>query len=77
MAQAEESYKIAQVRYEESVDILLSVTDAQEKLTQARTNYYTALYVNRPMKILLKSDTDKVITAEKIKPLHKGRGIFL
>lgn len=42
--QAEESNVIAQVRYEEGVDILLTVTDAQEKLNQARTNYYTALY---------------------------------
>lgn len=42
--QAEESYKIAQIRYEEGVDILLSVTNAQEKLTQARANYYSALY---------------------------------
>lgn len=42
--QAEESNVIAQVRYEEGVDILLTVTDAQEKLTQARTNYVTALY---------------------------------
>ncbi len=42
--QAENRYTIAQVRYEEGVDILLAVTDAQEKLTQARTNYYTALY---------------------------------
>lgn len=42
--QAEERLMIAEVRYEEGVDILLAVTDAQEKLTQARTNYYTALY---------------------------------
>lgn len=42
--QAEESYIIAQVRYEEGVDILLNLLDAQEKLTQARSNYYTALY---------------------------------
>ncbi len=42
--QAENRYTIAQVRYEEGVDILLAVTDAQEKLTQARTNYCTALY---------------------------------
>lgn len=41
---AENRYEIAKVRYEEGVDILLAVTDAQEKLTQARTNYYTALY---------------------------------
>ena len=42
--QAEESHLIAQVRYEEGVDILLNVTDAQERLTQARSNYFTALY---------------------------------
>ena len=44
VAQAEESYEIAVVRHIEGVDILLSVTNAQEKLTQAKTNYYTALY---------------------------------
>ena len=44
IAQAENRYMIAEVRYQEGVDILLAVTDAQEKLTQARTNYYTALY---------------------------------
>ena len=44
VSQAEESYQIAVVRHVEGVDILLSVTDAQEKLTQAKTNYYTALY---------------------------------
>ncbi len=44
VSQAEESYQISQVRYEEGVDILLNVTNAQEKLTQARANYYTALY---------------------------------
>ncbi len=42
--QAEESSVIARVRYEEGVDILLTVTNAQEKLNQARTNYFTALY---------------------------------
>lgn len=42
--QAEESLAIANIRYEEGVDILLNVTNAQEKLTQARTNYFTALY---------------------------------
>ena len=44
VSQAEESYEIAVVRHDEGVDILLSVTNAQEKLTQARTNYYSALY---------------------------------
>ena len=41
---AEESHVIAQARYEEGVDILLTVADAQERLTQARSNYFTALY---------------------------------
>lgn len=42
--QAEDSYVIAQVRYEEGVDVLLGVTDAHEKLVQARMNHLTALY---------------------------------
>lgn len=42
--QAEEQYLIAQVRYEEGVDTNLIVMDAQEKLTEARTNYTAALY---------------------------------
>lgn len=42
--QAEEDYKIAQVRYSAGVDTNLAVMDAQEKLTSARTNYFTALY---------------------------------
>ncbi len=41
--QAEEQYLIAKVRYEEGVDTNLTVMDAQEKLTAARTNYTTAL----------------------------------
>ncbi|WP_027407095.1 TolC family protein [Anaerovibrio sp. RM50] len=44
LKQAEESYIIAQVRYEEGVDILLNLLDAQERLTQAKSNYSTALY---------------------------------
>ena len=42
--QAEEQFLIAQVRYEEGVDTNLTVMDAQEKLTAARTNYSAALY---------------------------------
>lgn len=42
--QAQEEYLIAQVRYEEGVDTNLTVMDAQEKLTRARTNYLEALY---------------------------------
>ena len=42
--QAQEQYLISKVRYEEGVDTNLSVMDAQEKLTQAQTNYLSALY---------------------------------
>ena len=42
--QAEESYQISIIRHVEGVDILLNVTNAQDKLTQAKTNYYTSLY---------------------------------
>ncbi|MDY4697559.1 MAG: TolC family protein, partial [Selenomonas montiformis] len=40
----EEDYKIAQVRYQAGVGTNLDVMDAEEKLTAARTNYYTSLY---------------------------------
>ena len=42
--QAKRNNVLAEVRYKEGVDIMLKVTDAQEKLVRARTNYYTALY---------------------------------
>lgn len=42
--QAEEQFLIAQVRYEEGVDTNLTVMDAQEKLTEARINYSSAVY---------------------------------
>lgn len=44
VARAEEDYHLAQIRYTEGVGINLEVIDAQEKLTQARTNYFSALY---------------------------------
>lgn len=44
VARAEEDYHLAQVRYVEGVGMNLEVIDAQEKLTQARTNYFSALY---------------------------------
>lgn len=44
VAQAQEQYYIAQVRYEEGVDTNLTVMDAQEKLTQTKNNFYSALY---------------------------------
>ena len=44
VTRAEEDYKIAQVRYSAGVGTNLDVMHANEKLTTARTNYYTALY---------------------------------
>ena len=53
VSKAEEDYHIAQIRYIEGVDTNLAVTDAQEKLTRARTNYYSALYQYREAKAAL------------------------
>ena len=44
IASAEEDFKIAQVRYAAGVGTNLDVMDASDKLTQAKNNYYTALY---------------------------------
>ncbi len=44
VAQAEEAYKIAIVRYSSGVGINLDVLDAELALNTARTNYITALY---------------------------------
>lgn len=41
---ASADYIIAQARYTEGVDTNLAVMDAQEKVIQARQNYYTALF---------------------------------
>lgn len=53
VSKAEEDYHIAQIRYIEGVDTNLAVTDAQEKFTRARTNYYSALYQYREAKAAL------------------------
>ncbi len=44
VAEAEEAYKIATVRYKSGVGINLDVLDAQYNLNEARTNYITAMY---------------------------------
>ncbi|WP_297016961.1 TolC family protein [uncultured Dialister sp.] len=44
VAEAEEAYKIATVRYQSGVGINLDVLDAELQLNTARTNYITALY---------------------------------
>ena len=42
--QAEEGFRIAEERYKEHITTSTEVLDAQTLLTQAKTNYYTALY---------------------------------
>lgn len=44
VASAEEDYHIAVVRYQAGVGTNIDVMDAQEALTQDKTNYYQALY---------------------------------
>ena len=51
--QAQEEYKIAQVRYSAGVGTNLEVMDAEEKLNSARTNYVTALYTYNTSKASL------------------------
>lgn len=53
IASAEEDYKIAQVRYAAGVGTNLDVMDASDKLTQAKTNYYNALYTYNTAKASL------------------------
>ena len=65
---AQEDYKIAQVRYSAGVGTNLDVMDAEEKLTRAQTNYYTALYnynsskadLDRAMGIMVDLDIKKL-----------------
>lgn len=44
VSEAEAAYAIAQVRYNEGVDTNLNVMDAQANLSQAKNNYFNALY---------------------------------
>ncbi len=53
--EAEENYKIYQVRYSAGVDTNLSVMNAEEKLNAARMNYYSALYSYNTSKAALDS----------------------
>ncbi len=57
IASAEEDFKIAQVRYAAGVGTNLDVTDASDKLTQAKNNYYNALYTYNTAK----ADLDKAM----------------
>ena len=65
---AQEDYKIAQVRYAAGVGTNLAVMDAEEKLAQAQTNYYTALYnynsskaaLDKAMGIMVDLDVSKL-----------------
>lgn len=71
--QAKESYAIAQARYEEGVDMLLNLTDAQDKLTRAKQNHLTALYqynisraaLEKAMGVPIGFDAMQYVAAEK------------
>lgn len=70
---AEEDYRIAQVRYAAGVGTNLDVMDANDKLTQAKMNYYGALYeyntakaeLDKAMGIPIEIDVPRYITAEE------------
>ena len=69
----EENYKIAQVRYAAGVGTNLDVMDASRKLTEARSNYFTALYnyntakasLDRYMGVPVTIDIVRYIESEK------------
>ncbi|MBQ7704822.1 MAG: TolC family protein [Selenomonadaceae bacterium] len=73
IASAEEDFKIAQVRYAAGVVTNLDVTDASDKLTQAKNNYYNALYtyntakaaLDKAMGIPVAIDVVRYISAEE------------
>ena len=73
IASAEEDYKIAQVRYAAGVGTNLDVMDASDKLTQAKTNYYNALYtystakasLDKAMGIPVGIDVTRYVAAEQ------------
>ena len=72
IASAEEDFKIAQVRYAAGVGTNLDVMDASDKLTQAKNNYYTALYtyntarasLNKAMGMPVAIDVVRYVSAE-------------
>lgn len=71
IASAEEDYRIAQVRYAAGVGTNLDVMDASDKLTQAKMNYYSALYeyntakasLDKAMGIPIEIDVPRYINA--------------
>ena len=72
ISSAEEDFKIAQVRYAAGVGTNLDVMDASDKLTQAKNNYYTALYtyntakasLNKAMGMPVAIDVVRYVNAE-------------
>ena len=69
----EENYKISQVRYAAGVGTNLDVMDASRKLTEARSNYFTALYnyntakasLDRYMGVPVTIDVVRYVESEK------------
>lgn len=70
---AERNKNIAEIRYAEGVDTILNITNSQEKLTKARTNYYSALYeynlyragLDYAMGVPVMLDVTRYVTAEQ------------
>ena len=65
--QSIEDYKIAQVRYAAGVGTNLDVMDAQEKLTRARTNYFSALYDHNTARASLDKAMGRPIDIDVVK----------
>ena len=69
----EENYKISQVRYAAGVGTNLDVMDASRKLTEARSNYFTALYnyntakasLDRYMGVPIEIDVVRYVESER------------
>lgn len=73
VARAEEDCRLEQIRYAEGIGTNLEILDAQEKLTQARSNYYNALHdynvakaqLDKAMGVPIDIDVPSYIAAEE------------
>jgi outer membrane protein TolC len=61
ITQAEENFRISQERYNAQIATSTEVVDAEALLTQARTNYYDALYDYHLASFALKKATGTIL----------------